>query len=560
MFERKQVKIMLDRIREPRRTIMIISGPRQCGKTTAVKQMLDKCDMTAFLFSADNVKTLGNDWITDKWEQVRNRMDAQKLPEAILVIDEVQKIDNWSEAVKAEWDKDSLDRRPLKVILLGSSRLLLEKGLEESLAGRYEKLDMTFWTYDEMHDAFNMTRDEYIYFGGFPGLYEYIHDETRWRYFVENSIISPFLLRDITELEEIRNPTLLTHVFAIGSSLSSRERTIRAFHSELNGGTMPTIMNYLNLLDKTMMLKPIFKFRSSDTEKYNSSPKMQVYNNAYLTANRNVRFRDVRENNDEWGQWVESAIGAFLLSMAPSLGYKVMYWREERKYKDKQGKTRTGIFEVDYILQKGDSIVAIEVKSNRVKNLSGINEFRKVIETKKNLTLTSALVVGNDDMPFEEFCRLDLNELFLVNTGIKNSTQCKSIPLSRLDKREKIQLELLGRLEGTVWIDGQKCLVQKNSSGDYVKMSSEEVMKDLGKNPQPLLENLGINNQTIQEEFALGHTLTIENNRYYYDIESKSIKQGISFAEAYVNETQRKGITKDDSFSKEHSYKPDGPR
>ena len=139
MYERKQLGLMLKRISEPRKTIMVISGPRQCGKTTAVGQMLKKCGIPFYSFSADNVNSQGNSWIVDCWDTARNGMDAKGEIEAIIVIDEVQKINNWSEAVKAEWDYDKSQGRNLKVVLLGSSRLLLKKGLEDSLPGRLMK-------------------------------------------------------------------------------------------------------------------------------------------------------------------------------------------------------------------------------------------------------------------------------------------------------------------------------------------------------------------------------------------------------------------------------------
>lgn len=537
MYERSQLKLMLERIKEPKKTIMVISGPRQCGKTTAVGQMIDQCGIPAYSFSADNVSTEGNAWIIERWESARNRMDAEGLEEAILVMDEVQKIRNWSEAVKSEWDYDMETGRNLKVVLLGSSRLLLQKGLEESLAGRFEKIDMTFWTYDEMHEAFGMSRDQYIYFGGFPGMYAYISDESRWRAFMESSIVSPFLQKDLTELEEIRNPSLLSKVFSVGSALSGKEISVNRLHDALNSGSNPTISSYLSLLDKTMILKPLFKYRTSAAEKKNSSPKMQVYHNGFLTVCNNTTFTDVRSNNTLWGQWVESAVGAFLLNKSLVHGFDIMYWRETKNYKDKHGKSRNGTFEVDFVLKKGFSVVAIEVKSNRADSLSGIEEFRKNFSENSINRLTCCLVVGSQGLTFEDFCRLDFNRLFMDTTlSEKNDA---TLPLSRLDKGQKHQLELIGRVDGTVWLDGDEFLVQKDSKDGYLKKKSRDVYDYLMKNPPLPFSELGISVPAVLMDLAKGHTISMDGQSFYFDIESNSVKQGKTYAEALVQEHRR---------------------
>ena len=91
------------------------------------------------------------------WEQI------------VLVIDEIQKIGNWSEAVKKEWDDDTFYARNIKVLLLGSSRVTLERGLSESLAGRFEEIRMCHWSYTEMKECFGLSLDKYLFYGGYPG-------------------------------------------------------------------------------------------------------------------------------------------------------------------------------------------------------------------------------------------------------------------------------------------------------------------------------------------------------------------------------------------------------
>lgn len=170
MLERKQNTILLERLAEPRRTIQVIAGPRQVGKTTMIKQVLKQCAIPSFLYNADAVAADDAEWIAKRWEEARSQIIFNAYAEAVLVFDEIHKIDNWSEQIKREWDNDTFRDVPIKVVLLGSSRLLLKRGLTESLAGRFEIITMGHWSYAEMHEAFGWNINQYIYFGGYPGV------------------------------------------------------------------------------------------------------------------------------------------------------------------------------------------------------------------------------------------------------------------------------------------------------------------------------------------------------------------------------------------------------
>ena len=232
---------------EPRRTIQVIMGPRQVGKSTMISQFVELTSIPCSLFSADSVGKTNTEWISEKWHETRIRMMLNNEPEHLLIIDEIQKIAGWSEIVKKEWDLDTREKRNLKVILLGSSRLLIQKGLEESLTGRFETLKMGYWEWNEMRDAFGISMEQFIYFGGFPGLAPYINDEDRWRRIMEDAIISPILNHDILDIEEIRNPSLLRQVFETGSIYSAQELSLTKMQGVVNSGTVPTISSYLKI-------------------------------------------------------------------------------------------------------------------------------------------------------------------------------------------------------------------------------------------------------------------------------------------------------------------------
>ena len=361
-----------------------------------IDQFVEKATVPYSLFSADGVGKTNTAWISEKWHEVRTRMMLYNETEHILIIDEIQKIVGWSEIVKKEWDQDTREKRNLKVILLGSSRLLIQKGLEESLEGRYEALKMGYWEWEEMRDAFGFTMEQFIYFGGFPGLAPYINDEDRWRKMMEDSIISPILNHDILDIEEIRNPPLLRQVFELGSIYSAQEISLTKMQGVVNSGTVPTISSYLRILDETMLIKPLQKYDNSAIKTKNSIPKLQAYNNAFRNSYCQHTFEEALMNKTEWGRQVESAVGAYLAGRAILDGFELLFWRDEKKN------------ECDYVLKKGERLIAIEVKSGHADNIDGYHAFMKKFE--KNIV--NSFIVGPEGLPLEDFFRLNIPSLF----------------------------------------------------------------------------------------------------------------------------------------------------
>lgn len=396
MYQRRHLNILKSRMAEPRRRMQIIMGPRQVGKSTLVGQFTEGISVPFDFFAADGVNRFDSSWIPNKWQQVRMRMDIHSEQEHILIIDEVQKIRGWSEQVKKEWDEDSRSHRNLKVILLGSSRLLLQKGLEESLEGRFETIKMGYWDWQEMHEAFGFSMDEYVYFGGFPGLAPDIQDEDRWRNLMEDSIISPILTRDILEVEEIRNPALLRQVFELACIESAKELSLTKMQGTMNSGTVPTIKNYLDILNKSMIVQPLQNYSSSRVKEKQSVPKMQVFNNAFRNRFGTFSFDEARVDPAEWGRLVESAVGAHLANRAMTDDYELFYWRNERRQ------------ECDYVLRKGQALVAIEVKSGSVDKTVGFEKFKEQFAD----NVTAAIIVGPHALPLEDFFIMDLKSLF----------------------------------------------------------------------------------------------------------------------------------------------------
>lgn len=393
MFKRAQFKELFSRILEPRDKIQVISGPRQVGKSTLVKQVLQETTVPHLLVSADNVEETNNAWIGEMWATARARMKATKMDEYLLVIDEVHKLDNWSEAVKKEWDEDTFNDLNLKVVILGSSRLLLKDGLTESLAGRYELIRMPHWSYAEMHEAFNMDVDHFIYFGGYPGGAKYINDERRWRRYIKDSIIAPAIERDVLQTKTIYKPALMKQMFELGCTYSSEELSLNKMLGQLqDAGNVTTLASYLSTLDESRLLCGLQKYASDDARKYNSVPKLMVYNTALFSAQSGTTFNKAFTTPKLWGRWVESTVGAYLLNQADEYDYKLYYWRERED-------------EVDFIIEYNKQCIAIEVKSGRRTTNEGLGVFRDRFHPKQSLA------VGSGGVPIEEFLRWDIGNL-----------------------------------------------------------------------------------------------------------------------------------------------------
>ena len=399
-YIRKQYHTLKARIQEPRRFMQVLAGPRQVGKSTLVGQVLQDVPIPYSVEVADAVDPKDSDWIRRVWEGARTTMTLRGEAERLLVIDEIQKIDNWSEVVKREWDEDTRKHVNLKVVLLGSSRLLLKRGLTESLAGRFELIRLGHWSYQEMHDAFGVTLDEYIYFGGYPGAAHMIGDEKRWRKYIKDSLVAPAIEKDVLMTSNIYKPALMKQLFELGCGYSAEILSLTKLMGQLqDAGNVTTLASYLEILDQCALLTGLQKYANDEARKRGSIPKYQVYNNALLTAYKGRSFLMDRTDTTLWGRWVESAVGAHLLGMAEETDYQVYYWREPARNKADKDK------EVDFIIVNDGEVTAIEVKSGRRGMNSGLPVFVEAFHPKKSF------VVGSGGVSLEDFLRCDIEVL-----------------------------------------------------------------------------------------------------------------------------------------------------
>jgi predicted AAA+ superfamily ATPase len=394
MFERSYLKPVKARIEEPRKFIQVILGPRQVGKTTMVTQLLSRLSIPNLNESADAVPATNAAWLVQVWESARLRLKASGATEFLLVIDEIQKIDNWSEIVKQQWDKDTRENTCIKVILLGSSRLLIQTGLTESLAGRFETLYLGHWSYSEMQDAFGWSIEQYVYFGGYPGASALIGDEERWKNYVKDALIETSISKDILMLTRVDKPALLKRLFEIGCLYSGQILSYTKIIGQLqDAGNTTTLANYLGLLSDSGLLGGLDKYAGDIIRKRGSSPKFQVYNNALITAQSDTAYQNAIVDSELWGRLVESSVGTHLMNYSISDRYNLYYWRE-------------GNHEVDFIMEKGDKVIGLEVKSGRRGENTGMSVFAEKFHPEK------IFLIGTGGIPYEEFLKINPKELF----------------------------------------------------------------------------------------------------------------------------------------------------
>lgn len=386
MFKRIQFDKIYNRLTEKRKFIQVLSGPRQSGKTTLANQIAGKLELPIHSVSADSPVPYNAVWLEQQWEIARINVNKNPNSESLLILDEIQKVHGWSEVIKKLWDEDTKNKTKVKVLLLGSAPLLIQKGLTESLAGRFELIPISHWNYVEMRDAFGWNLDQYIWFGGYPGAAELINDEERFKNYIRDSLIETTISRDILLLTRIDKQALLRQLFQLGTFYSGQIVSYQKMLGQLHdAGNTTTLAHYLNLLSASGLLTGLQKYSGSQIRQRSSSPKFLVLNNALISAQSNLSFEEARSNKDYWGRLIETAVGSYLLNGITGTNLKLMYWREGAK-------------EVDFIFDNGGKITALEVKSGRLReSLAGIETFNSLYEPKRKL------LIGQKGIPLEEF-------------------------------------------------------------------------------------------------------------------------------------------------------------
>ena len=392
-FSRPQAATLAGRLAERRRFVQVVAGPRQVGKTTLVQQVLAGWQERARYASADEPALRDRGWIAQQWEAARAIARDAGREGAVLALDEIHKIPQWSETVKRLWDEDTARRLALRVVLLGSAPLLVRKGLGESLAGRFEVLALPHWSFAEMRAAFGFSLEQYLYFGGYPGAASLVDEPARWSRYIKDALIETTIARDVLLLTRVDKPALLRQLFELGCRYSGQVLSYTKMLGQLqDAGNTTTLAHYLELLAGAGMLTGLQKYAGRAVRQRGSIPKLQVLNTALMTAQSGLTPDEARADTEFRGRLVESAVGAHLAAAAAAGDGELTYWRERNR-------------EVDFVFKAGRSLVGIEVKSGRRRDmLPGAAAFADQHRGAR------ILLVGADGIPLEEFLARPVRE------------------------------------------------------------------------------------------------------------------------------------------------------
>lgn len=390
MYKRPLFNQLLKRMSEPRRFIQVLSGPRQTGKTTLARQLIDDLAIPSRYATADEPALKDRIWIEQQWETARAAAAVGgSKHKALLVLDEIQKIPQWPETVKRLWDEDSASRSPLRVIILGSAALLAQKGPSESLTGRYEVTHVTHWSYAEMKAAFGWDADRYIYYGGYPGAAVLVDDYERWSAYVREALIEPTISRDILLMTRVDKPALLRQLFDLACNYSGQILSYQKMLGQLqDAGNTTTLAHYLDLLEGAGLVVGLQKFAGTKIRRRGSSPKLLALNTALMAVSTRLKLREAKNNGEIWGRIVEAAIGASLANHFKGKPVELLYWRKAN-------------LEVDYVLKLAEKVTAIEVKSSKKAGMPGMRAFSSEHKVQRKL------LVGAGGIPVDEFLLAD---------------------------------------------------------------------------------------------------------------------------------------------------------
>ena len=407
MYERTQVATLVERLSEPPRRIIAVFGPRQSGKTTIVDQALARIrhlrSTPTLYFAADEPSALRRaetetvsppprsaatppspEWIEGNWK--RARQEAERNGDCVLVLDEVQNVPGWSTAVKGLWDADrGLPRRP-HIVILGSASLVVQSGLRESLVGRFAPLPVGHWSLREMAAAFAFDLPQHLFYGGYPGVADLAlgSDTDAWREAVLEGCVRPSIERDIVALTRVDKPALMRRLFEMSTHYSGQIVSFTKLLGHLqDAGNTTTLARYLDLLEAAGLVTGLSGYATAPLRR-RPSPKLLVLNTALMAAPSGYDFREARADPSWWGRLVESAVGAHLFwTRRPAT--RLHYWRQSN-------------FEVDFVLERGPYLLAVEVKSGAFRGPhAGLDAFRD------RFPRARTMIVGEGGVPLVEF-------------------------------------------------------------------------------------------------------------------------------------------------------------
>lgn len=378
--------------------VVLIHGPRQCGKTT-LALAIAKTRGHAY-FSFDDAVALGAA-TTDPVGFVAD------LPEH-CILDEVQRVPALFTAIKAAVDRG---RRPGRFLLTGSANVLLLPKLADSLAGRMEilrlhplaqcelarrvpgLLDALFEGRFEARDYGRLGRElvERIAAGGYPAALARATPRRRAIWY--RDYIETLIQRDVRDLARIRSLDALPRLLALAAGQTARLLNVSDLAAPFQL-SRPTIKDYVTLLERLFLVEPLAPWHSNRLSRLIKTPKLHLGDTGVACALLGLDAESLWRDRSTLGQLLETFVYQELRRQAS--------WRDDdirfHHYRDKDGA------EVDLVLERGGrELAGVEVKASATVTAADFRGLRKLRDAAgKRFTAGVVLYDGEVSVGFGE--------------------------------------------------------------------------------------------------------------------------------------------------------------
>lgn len=401
------------------REMTLISGARQVGKTTLMKEIkniLDRQKKLTLFFNLDFESDFNYVESQEKFLQKIKLEFGEK--SGVIFIDEIQRKENSGLFLKGLFDKNL----PYKFIVSGSGSMELKEKIHESLTGRKRTFELSTITFREfvnyetdyryennLTEFFDVEKERvdhlleaYLSCGGYPRIV--VESDKQEKILLINEIYSSYLKRDIAYLLNIDRPELFTKLIQLLAHVTASILNYSTLASDV-GISVPTLKKYLWYAENTFIIKIINPYFKNKRKEIKKSPV--------------VYFNDIGLRNFSLNQFAKDQIidGAGLLFQ--NFIFNIIRELNKKAFAEINFWRTTDRAEVDFILNSGNQLIPVETKCSRLKNNRVSRSFRNFIETYKpekgyivNLDYTSEIQIEDTIVKFIPYYKLYDEPLF----------------------------------------------------------------------------------------------------------------------------------------------------
>lgn len=344
--------------------IKVITGVRRCGKTVLLKQIIDELENRGI--ASENIIYMSFE--SSKYKNIRNDDDLDEFifsktnnlnGKIYLLFDEIQKVKNWEVSLNSYRVDLECD-----IYITGSNSQLLSGELATLISGRYISINMLPFSfkeliqyYDEMHENIDEIKlfEQYLSYGGFPGLLNYENEEKE-KYLYD--LYSTIVLNDILYKNKVKDLDLLERLmeFVISNigQLFSANSISKYIKNENRKTTPHTIINYMDYARNAFIFYQIKRENIKQKRKLLISDKYYLVDSGFYFI-----FNGSTQRN--WGQLLENIVFLELIRQ----GYSITI-----------GKIQD--LEVDFVCRKANQIKYIQVSQSILDENTRKREFKSL--------------------------------------------------------------------------------------------------------------------------------------------------------------------------------------